>query len=299
MTGKLTLGPVFYNWPPEKLRDFYFKMADESPIDSVCIGEVVCSKRAPFFAPHLAKVMDRLRAAGKEVIRSTLALIMTGREMAMVQEIAARDDFLAEANDIAACALLRGRPHVIGPFVNVYNEGTLAYLAEGGAARFCLPPELPAKSMAELGKTSAAGLEAIVFGRLPLAISARCHHARANRLTKDNCQYVCSEDQDGLEVKTIDGNSFLAINGPQTLSHAYYNLAGELEALLAMGIKHFRLLPQHLDMAKAACIFRDALDGKQAPDETMARLSKLAKNAPFSNGYFHGREGKARLETSG
>ena len=46
---KLTLGPALFNWSPEKWRDFYFQIADEAPVDVVYVGEVVCSKRSPFF----------------------------------------------------------------------------------------------------------------------------------------------------------------------------------------------------------------------------------------------------------
>ncbi|HEB79326.1 MAG TPA: U32 family peptidase, partial [Rhodospirillales bacterium] len=289
MNAKLTLGPVFFNWPPENLRDFYFKIADESCVDSVCVGEVVCSKRAPFFEPYAAEVIDRLTAAGKEVVHSTLALIMTTREMDLVRDMAACEEFFVEANDIAACALLSGRRHALGPFINVYNEGTLEYLAKGGAERICLPPELPEKSVSALAKTSKAELEVMVFGRLPLAVSARCYHARAHKLTKDNCQYVCAGDADGMEIETLDGDPFLAVNGTQTLSHAYYNLAAELAALLAIGVKRFRLSPHHTDMTAVARLFKDVLEAKESPEDAEAALAELVGGAPFSNGYFHGR----------
>ena len=68
MTARLSLGPVFFNWPAAELRDFYFRVADEAAVDSVHLGEVVCAKRAPFFAPHLAEAVERLRAAGVEVL---------------------------------------------------------------------------------------------------------------------------------------------------------------------------------------------------------------------------------------
>ena len=294
MTEKLTLGPVFFNWAPEKLRDFYFRIADEADVDSVCVGEVVCSKRMPFFEPHLAEVIERLQSAGKEVVNSTLALIMNDREMASVRDIASCGEFFVEANDIAACALLKGRRHAVGPFINVYNEGTLAYLEEMGAQRVCLPPELPAESLSVLSKAAKADLEVMVFGRLPLAVSARCYHARAHKLTKDNCQYVCAEDGDGMEVDTLDGDPFLAVNGTQTLSYTYCNLVGQLASLKGMGIEHFRLSPHDFDMVAVARVFRDVLDGNETPEAAEVRLSELADGAPFSDGYFHGREGVSK-----
>lgn len=289
--AKLILAPVLFNWAPDRWRDFYFRIADEAPVETVCVGEVVCSKRMALFEPVLADVIERLQAAGKEVVLSTLALVMTEHEMDTVRALAAVDGFLVEANDISAAALLAGRPHAIGPFVNVYNEGTLGYLAGRGAQRVALPVELGAEAVAALAGAADAEIEVQVFGRLPLALSARCYHARALGLHKDGCQYVCGEDADGMDLHTLDGEPFLAVNGTQTLSHAYGNLVGELAALQASGIGRFRLSPQDVDMVAVARVFRDVLDDRQAPPAALETLAGLAPGKPFSNGFHHGAAG--------
>ncbi len=284
----LVMGPVMFHWTPDDWRDFYFRVADEADVDVVCVGEVVCSKRSPFIAAHLPEVIERLRAADKQVILSTLALIMNSREMQSVRDAAAIDDpgILIEANDISAAALLRGRPHTIGPFVNVYNEATLAYLAANGAASVCLPVEMSLQALAALAKDSPAALEVLVFGRLPLAISARCYHARAHGLHKDGCQYVCAEDPDGLAVETLDGEPFLAVNGVQTLSHAYADLSGWLSELLDHGIRRLRLSPHAgIDMVMVAETFRSLADGTIEPAEAHARIAAGLGDAAFCNGY--------------
>jgi collagenase-like PrtC family protease len=289
----LTLGPLYFHWPPEVRRDFYFRIADEAPVDSVCLGEVVCLKRMPFFEPYMDAVVERLRHAGKEVVFSTLALVMNAREMEAVRALAAAPDLFVEANDVSAIALLAGRQHAVGPFINVYNEGTLARLVAHGATRVCLPVELPATSLAPLAASNEAELEIHAFGRLPLAVSARCYHARYRELSKDSCQFVCADDSDGLEVETLDGVPFLAVNGTQTLSQAYYSLIAELEALRGMGIHRFRLSPQDTDMVAVARIFRDVLDGRETAAAASEDLARLVDHAPFANGFFHGREGAA------
>ncbi|MDR3440068.1 U32 family peptidase [Telmatospirillum sp.] len=292
--GKLTIGPVLFNWKPEVWRDFYFRLADEAPVETVHLGEVVCSKRRPFFAPHLAEVTERLSAAGKEVVLSSLALVMSERERDAMRALAAdAGDRLVEANDLAIAADLAGRPHVIGPFVNVYNEGTLAYLAGRGAWRICLPAELPATTLAVLAAQALAEIEVQAFGRLPLALSARCYHARSHNLHKDGCQYVCGRDPDGMPVDTMDGKPFLTVNGTQTMSCRYVNLLGELAGLRGMGIDRFRLWPQDCDMVAVARLFRDTLDGRLDAPEASARLADLMPGTEFANGYVHGREGHA------
>ncbi len=294
--AKLTLGPLLFHWPAEERRDFYLRIADEAPLEVVYLGEVVCSKRSPFFEPYLSEVVARLERAGKEVVRSTLALIMNERELEAVRALAARTDGLVEANDIACAALLAGRPHAIGPFVNVYNEATLGWLVGNGATRVTLPAELPAPALAVLAKAArGAALEVQVFGRLPLALSARCYHARAHGLHKDGCQYVCGEDRDGMDIETLDGRPFLTVNGTQTMSYTCVNLVHELAELGGMGIECFRLWPQAHDMVAVAATFRAVLDGREDPGAAAARLGELADLAPFSNGYFHGVEGVAHI----
>jgi collagenase-like PrtC family protease len=295
-TAKLTLGPLLFNWPAERMRDFYFRIAEEAPVDTVCLGEVVCSKRAPFHAPYLPEVVARLEAAGKEVVHAALALVMSERERRDLTALTAAEDLFVEANDLAAVALLDGRDHAIGPFVNVYNEGTLAFLARRGARRVSLPFELPAGALAALASAAVEmetppELEVQVFGRTPLAISARCYHARAQGLHRNNCQYVCEADRDGMVLETLDGDPFLAVNGTQTLSFGIGNLIGELAALRAMGIGRFRLSPQDLDMVAVAETFRAVLDGRLAPDAALERLAGLAAFAPFVNGFYRGVEG--------
>lgn len=296
---KLVLGPVLFHWPAEQMSDFYARIADEAEIDIVHLGEIVCSKRAPFFDPLLPDLIERLQRGGKEVVLASRALVMSERETKMTAaqiEGAEEAGFMVEANDLGAVRRLAGRPHVIGPFVNVYNEGTLAYLARQGAARVCLPPELPGTAISALAKASDVPLEVLVFGRMPLAISARCFHARAHGLHKDSCRYACGADPDGRTVNTLDGEAFLAINGTQTLSQTCLNLAGEIPGLLAAGIRHFRLSPQNLDMVAVARLFRAVGDRRLDAPAATAQLALLAGDLPFSNGFIHGREGRALVE---
>ena len=288
------MGPVLFNWTPEVWRDFHFRIADEADVDAVCVGEVVCSKRAPFFAPYLPEVIERLVAADKQVLLSTLALIMNKREMESVREAAAidEDNVIVEANDVSATALLSGKPHAIGPYVNVYNEGTLAYLAGNGARSVCLPVELNLDALAALAKDSPTQLEVLVFGRLPLAISARCHHARARGLHKDGCQYICIENPNGMEVETLDGEPFLAVNGVQTLSHAYADLSASVPDLLDLGIRRLRLSPHAgVDMVAVAETFHAVAAGTLEPQEARARLQAGIGDAAFCNGYILGEIG--------
>jgi collagenase-like PrtC family protease len=292
---RLTLGPVLFNWAPEAWRDFHFRIADEAPVDRVVVGEVVCSKRSPFFAEHLPAVAERLAAAGKEVVFASLALVTLERERRAIAELAADGTVLMEANDVSALRVLAGRQHVIGPFVNVYNEATAQWLGARGARSICLPPELPGTSIAAIAASGGVPVEVFAFGRVPLAISARCYHARVHGLHKDNCRFVCDQDPDGMSVETLDHEPFLAVNGLQTLSHRCASLIGDIPALRAMGVASLRLSPQHCDMAAVARVFREVADGRMEDEAGREALAALFPLAPFSNGFVHGRAGAAQV----
>jgi collagenase-like PrtC family protease len=289
----LTLGPLLYHWPAAKRRDFYARIADEAPVDCVHLGEVVCSKREPLSAPDLPAIAARLQAAGKQVVLSTLAMVTSEREIEAVRAHC-EAGFLVEANDVSCLKVLAGRPHVIGPLVNIFNEDSLAYVARGGAIRIVPPPEVSAAGIGVLVRHAGAmEVEAMAFGRHTLSIAARCYHARSRGLHKDNCQFACEEDADGLPVGTLAGEAFVMVNGPSTMSHGYVALREELAGLVAAGVRRFRLSPEERDMVAVARLYRDLLDGRTEPAAARSALAGIIGETPVIGGYLEGREGRA------
>lgn len=293
--SELTLGPVLFHWPAELKRDFYFRIADEAPIDTVYLGEVVCSKRAPFFERHYTEVAARLRNGGKKVVYSSLAEVTSKVDRKLIESIACDQNVFLEANDVSALWHLNGRAHAIGPYLNVYNEDSLAFLQRQGCTHVTLPAELSESTLRVLAQHAAQiglTLEVQVYGRIPLALSARCYHARARGWTKDSCQFVCEEDPDGMQLRTLEDRSFLTINGIQTMSHTCLNLVHELRVMAEFEISCFRLSPHTSDMVAVANVFRGVLDQAMDADEADAELARLwPDSASFSNGFYHHQEG--------
>ncbi len=285
----LTLGPVLYNWPVPRWVDFYNRIADEACVDRVCLGEVVCSKRKPFLDEAILGTVDRLERGGKEVVYATLALPTGKREIRDISDMV-QAGYLIEANDIATIHLLNGAPHIIGPFVNIYNEDSLAVHLKLGATRVCLPPELPLESIHLMAAGNSA-VEVFAFGRSPLALSARCYSARAANMSKDSCQFVCEDDSDGMEVRTVDGVPFLAVNGIQTLGYVVTAAVNHVAALREAGVVSLRLSPQTCDMVRVAQIYRDLADGSTTPHEASEALTVLRLPGPLSDGFLCGRPG--------
>ncbi len=240
---KLSVGPLLYYWERSEVFEFYRALAP-APVDTVYLGEVVCSKRRALKQADWAAIADDLAAAGKEVIFSTLALMEAESELAALARIVS-GNVTIEANDMAAVQLAGGRPFVAGPHLNVYNGQTLRLLGALGARRWVAPLELDTAALAELLAERPEGMECEVFayGRMPLAFSARCFSARVRRRNKDDCSFVCGEERDGLTVYTREHEPLFALNGVQAQSAQVRNLIGEVSALERTGVGMLRLSP--------------------------------------------------------
>jgi len=293
---KLALGPILYYWVREAVFDFYRNAADW-PVDIVYLGETVCSKRRALRFTDWLDIADTLRAAGKEVVLSTLTLVEAASELSMMRRIAANRRYPVEANDMAAVRMLSGAAQgfVAGPHINTYNGETLAVLSDCGARRWVLPPELSREDLKALQAARPAGMETEVFGfgRLPLAFSARCFTARAHDLPKDACEFRCREHPDGMPMRTREAEDFLVLNGIQVQSALSLNLIAELPALTEAGVDVLRLSPQSQHMAEIAAAFRAAVDG-----EAEAQLPATLLPTGPCNGYWHGVPGMTWVSLS-
>lgn len=289
----LTIGPIAFFWTAGQVAAFYREVA-QSPAARVVIGEWVCSKRLPFWQHEIPEAVECLQAAGKEVALSTLALITLKRERRQTEALFAAG-LPVEIADLSALRYLpEGAPFWVGPTVNVYNEGTLDWLAARGAIRICLPPELPLASvarLAEAGPTARVAIEVWGHGRAPLAISGRCYHARLHDRAKDSCQFVCGEDPDGRPVETLDGCSFLTVNGVQTLGHAHTTVAGQIAALTKAGVASIRLSPQIGDFGALTGFYADITENPRPSARVHDALRHLLPGAEFAQGFLDGRAG--------
>lgn len=289
----LTVGPNFFFWDAAAVRAFYAALA-AAPVARVVLGETVCSKRLPFWQDEIPAAVERLRSAGKAVALTSLALITLKRERRLTADLAGTG-LPVEVNDLTALAHIPpGTPFWVGPLVNVYNEGTLRWLAGRGAVRVCLPPELPLASVAVLaraGRELGVAVEVWGHGRLPLAISGRCYHARLHDRAKDSCQFVCGEDPDGREVETMDGQRFLAVNGVQTLSQTTATAAAQIEALVEAGVAALRLSPQSRDFVAVCRGYADRIAGRRTAGALAADLAGIVPGGRLSDGFLGGPSG--------
>ncbi len=293
---QLSLGPLLYFWPREKLMAFYAEVA-ELPIQTVYLGETVCSKRRALKLADWIALGRDLQAAGKEVVLSTLTLVEAESELNMMRRIVNNGHFAIEANDMAAVQMASeaGVPFVTGPQVNVYNGATLAVLAQAGARGWVMPTELSRDALADLQQQRPKGMltEVFAFGRLPLAMSARCFTARADRVAKDECDLRCIDHPEGLLLNTREGNAFLTINGIQLQSAGTCNLLGDVHELATLQVDRLRISPQAEGIAAITHTFRVALDAAHMA----VRTASLDHLMPFGacNGYWYGEAGMRQV----
>ena len=296
----LTVGPVLYHWPRETLLRFYAELAD-GPADTVVLGEVVCARRRELRLPDWLALGRELQAAGKEVVLATQALIESEADLRLLERQAEQQEFAVEAGDASALQVLAGRvPLVLGPHLNIYSRAALQEHAALGAMRWVAPIELPIETLALVNPPHSPvrtpqGLqvvtEAWVFGRMPLAFSARCFTARHHGLNKDDCGYRCLADPDGLAMFSIEGQPFLTLNGTQTQSASVQNLLHERPALLAAGVARLRLSPCAQGFAQVVADFDEVMNGVAAATGRAEDWPRAGVPGPFSNGYAHGQAG--------
>ncbi|WP_308417294.1 U32 family peptidase [Chitinimonas koreensis] len=290
---RIALGPLLYYWPRQAVLDFYAAAA-RSAADIVYLGETVCSRRHELRPADWLALAGDLRAAGKTVLLSSPTLVESVAEIGQIRRLAAQADYPVEVGEVGAIRALGGRPFVAGPHLNAYHGATLAWLAGQGAIRFVAPLELDRAGLAALLAEKPAGLEAeaMVWGRMPLAFSARCFTARHFHLRKDECGFRCIDYPDGLDLRTQEAGEFLAINGIQTQSAQCLDLLAQAAELAALGVAVWRVSPQ-----------------SQCTLEAVAALDRVRRGEPAGtvspppgigrcNGYWHGRAGIAWQEAA-
>lgn len=291
---KLSLGPVQYYWDRETMFNFYERIS-ETKIDIVYLGETVCAKRKLLRSNDWLTLAKMLQRAGKEVVLSSMTLIEANSELAALKSLCSNGEFDIEANDMAAVQMLSGKSFITGPAINLYNPQSLQVLARLGLKRWVLPLELCKQSLADMlkDKPDKIETEVFVYGRLPLAYSARCFTARAHNLDKDDCQYRCLDDPDGLLLSTQEEEKFLVLNGIQTQSAKTNNLITELDAIKQLDVDVLRISPPSQHCEKIIEIFYQSLHNNFSVEQASTKLSSLMPAGGSCNGYWHGIDGMA------
>ncbi|SHI11087.1 U32 family peptidase [Ferrimonas marina] len=245
---KLSLAPNW--WPMSRQQQHqWLERVAESPAQRVYLGENVCILRDRLAPRTLLEAAQALRDSGKEVILTSLNLVASERELALLERLCQQGEFAIEANDMAAVALAHqhGLPFVAGSGLNLYNPDSLAWMLSLGMTGYQPPLEMAAETLADLmqacqqrGLRDQFELELLGYGSPALAVSARCSTARAAGRNRQRCDKVC-QHHGAQPVETLEGQAILRLNGTQVHGHQPIDLLGQLDRLEALGVDWLRV----------------------------------------------------------
>ena len=98
---KLTLSSLLYYWPRQTVLSFY-QQVENWAVDTVYLGETVCSRRHELCLDDWLGIAERLNSAGKEVVLATQTLIESESDLKALRKIVDNGPFRAEANEFGA-----------------------------------------------------------------------------------------------------------------------------------------------------------------------------------------------------
>lgn len=287
---KLSLGPIQFFWRKQDVYNFYAE-ASESCADIIYLGENVCSKRKELAFGDWLELAGQLQKSGKEVVLSTMALIMSESELSTLKRLCCNGKFMVEANDQSAVHVLSetGVPFVCGASLNIYNHRSLSKMSSLGASRWVMPIELSGNCLGDMlanyrmASDNTIETEVLCYGHLPLAHSARCFTARHLKLSKDECGFSCIQFPAGIRLYSQEQQALFNINGLQTQSSNVQNLIGQIPSMESLGVNVVRISPIHGDTFSVLERYRSVLEGSS---------QEIALNDSECNGYWFGLPGK-------
>ena len=284
---KITIGANQFYWSRNETFDFYQQLLN-APVDRVYLGETICPKRKELRHEDWLEIARQLSEHGKQVVLSTLTLLESESDYRQVKHICANEHYLIEANDIAAVQIASelNKAFVLGPAINIYSSATLDFLIKQGAVTWVPPVEIGHQQITGIHDQALSSIELEIFayGYLPLAYSARCYSARHHHYQKDQCQKVCIEYPEGIQISSQDGEPLFNLNGISTQSGKITHLIDEIPRMREMGVNYVRLSPIQTGFFETLTRYHKIINGQ--PDELIPVASQAC------NGYWYAEAGK-------
>lgn len=287
---KISIGPAPFNWGKTRLIDFYCNEIAPIGVDSVYIGNTICHKRNVLHRDDYRIIIDKLKEKGAKVYYSTLALCTTAEEFDFVKDIYDLFDGI-EVNMIGFLNLLKeskfkiqDKDIILGPYLNIYNWRSAAYLTKFNPRKLVAPFELSLDSIAEIAQKSHIPVEITAWGNISTALSWRCYTARAVNRSRENCGMICYEYPEGMTLKSVENEELFKIDGLQVLSSKTHCLLEDIPLLKEAGISSIRIYPQMQNTTEIINAFSQSLENSLDAASGMQQLAPYAPGG-FCNGW--------------
>ncbi|MBY6094464.1 hypothetical protein [Ferrimonas balearica] len=247
---RLSLAPNW--WPMARAEQHaYLDSLLDSPFERIYLGESVCSLRDRLAPRTLLTLAEQLQQAGKEVVLTSLTLLGSERDLALLEKLCQQQQFAIEANEMGAVGAAHeaGLPFMAGQGLNIYNLASLDWLLSLGMTGYQPPLEMAQPVLSTLmAQAEASGsrarfeLELLGYGQPPLAVSARCATARVAGRNRKRCDTVCQE-RGAQRADSLEGDPMLLLNGVQVHGDRPIDLLDSLAILRELKLDWLRLDP--------------------------------------------------------
>ena len=198
-----------------------------------------------FSAEEHTKIIDRIHTAGKQAVLVMPHIFRSAVQKkyeAMWNVLKQYDGYLIRTAEelvfLQERAYGKQNTHILNYNMYVMNEQAKQYYKERGITKFTVPVELNAKEWSALGLQD---MEVVVYGHLPLMVSAQCirkNTAQCKLVDKQSEKIFTLTDRMEKEYKTRQScmPCYNTIYNPECLS-----LLSELKDIVQMGAKTIRL----------------------------------------------------------
>ena len=283
------------------LRDL--RESDLRDYDAVYLGDIYCRIYEANFLEQLGDLREGLRILQDQ-----------GKRACVTTYAAPRNDFLPKVRRMLEASVEAGAQAVevhnlgilkivhdefpqlpvhVGGFANVYTAAGVEVLRDFGAVRFTPNYELSLDEINEITTASAAPMELLVHGKMPLGISDYCFLLEYEEKWGVKCPDLCQK-----ELFLKQGDWAMKSVGKGILSGKDVCMLEHLPRLIAEGHRNFRIetvseTPEY--RREVAAVYRAALDRAAAGDadldgswwETLGRHARIG----LCNGFYFGKSG--------
>ena len=268
--------------------------------DCVLFGGETYSHR-PLTADDYRQAALAVREYGRQLILATPRIVKEWQIPALRQLLAVfaelKPDAIAVANPgtIELCRQITDLPLVADFPLNIFNSAAVAFFSDQGFAGLTLSPELTFLQIGNIRERTAANLECLVHGRVPLMISEHCIvGSRLGGRVCGECQSACRQRRHWLRDRK--GERFPVVSDQfgrmHILNAKELSMLPHVAQLISLGVNRLRVeakAEEPVRLGRIVGLYRRLIDsGTEPGGELLEQISALEHEHITRGHYFRG-----------